>query len=111
MKKHEHMMHEDQGHIHHHLKAEHSRHGHRLHHEENMHKMHHKHSGSPYENETEHPHIPKCGKNEPMGPVDDFKGESMDTAYGQAGEHGCKSDQRKIHGQMKNYGWNANTGY
>jgi hypothetical protein len=105
-KKHDGMMAEDHGGIHHHLKAEHSRHGSRLHHESSMHS-----SQSPYEHETEHPHIPKSGKNEPMGPVDDFKGDSMDTAYGQAGEHGCKADQKKIHGQMKHYGWDANTGY
>lgn len=29
----------------------------------------------------------------------DFKSDSMDQAYGQAGMEGCKSDERKIHSQ------------
>lgn len=94
MHEHEAMMHHDHGHIHHHLKAEHKRHG-----------------SAPYEHETDHPHIPPKGKNAMMGPVDDFKGDSMDTAYGQAGKHGCQADQKKIHSQFKSYGWDANTGY
>jgi hypothetical protein len=106
MKKDSHMMHEDHGHIHHHLKAEHHRHGGRLHHESHMH-----HSSSPYEHETERPHIPMKGKNEHMMSVDDFKGDAMDTAYGQAGEAGCHADMKKIHSQFKNYGWDSNTGY
>jgi hypothetical protein len=64
-----------------------------------------------YEHEVEKPHVPSVRKNEPMEPVDDFKGDAMDTAYGQAGEAGCRADQKKIHGQFKNYGWDANTGY
>ena len=64
-----------------------------------------------YEHEVEKPHVPSSRKNEPMEALDDFKGDAMDTAYGQAGEAGCKADHKKIHGQMKNYGWDANTGY
>jgi len=107
MKKESHMdkMHESHG-MKHHLKMEHERHGHRIHHEHAMHK-----GSSPYKHETEEPHIPPKGMNEPMTDADDFKSDSMDTAYGQAGKHGCMSDQKKIHSQFKSYGWDANTGY
>lgn len=110
MHEHEGMMHHDHGHVRHHLKAEHERHGSRLHHEHSMHKMMHE-GQHPYEHEVEMPHIPPKGKNEPMMSTHDFKGDSMDTAYGQAGKAGCAADEKKIHGQFKNYGWDANTGY
>ena len=64
-----------------------------------------------YENEVDKPSVPPMGKNEPMMNLHDFKGEAMDTAYGQAGEAGCKADQKKINSQFKSYGWDANTGY
>jgi len=70
------------------------------------------HSGhAMYENEVEKPHVPKSRKNEPMENCEDYKGEAMDTAYGQAGKHGCASDEKKIHSQFKSYGWDANSGY
>jgi hypothetical protein len=84
------------------------------------HKMHMMHEGMSkgrhgsrgmYENEVEMPHVPPHGKNEPMCNLHDFKDEAMDTAYGQAGQMGCKSDEKKIHSQFKSYGWDANTGY
>lgn len=106
MHEHEGMMHDDHGHIQHHLRDEYRRHGDRLHHEGSMHK-----ASSPYEHEVEKPHIPSHGKNEPMMNAADFKGDAMDTAYGQAGEAGCRSDEKKIHSQFKSYGWDANTGY
>lgn len=71
----------------------------------------HKSSHALYENETERPHVPAEGHNEPMMNLSDFKGDAMDTAYGQAGKAGCGADEKKIHGQFKNYGWDANTGY
>jgi hypothetical protein len=64
-----------------------------------------------YENEVDKPSVPKKGKNEPMMSCHDFKEEAMDTAYGQAGEKGCEADHKKIMGQFKSYGWDANTGY
>ncbi len=74
---------------------------------------HHGHmaSHSVYKNEVEKPQIPPIHANEPMVNAAHFKGEAMDTAYGQAGEHGCSSDEKKIHSQFKSYGWDANTGY
>lgn len=60
---------------------------------------------------VEKPRMPKKGKNEPMTSLDDFKGDAMDTAYGQAGKSGCSSDMKKIHSQFKSYGWDSNTGY
>lgn len=72
---------------------------------------HSSHEKMPYEHEVDMPHIPRKGKNEPMMSLHDYKGEAMDTAYGQAGEDGCKADEKKIHSQFKNYGWDANTGY
>jgi len=75
-----------------------------------MHKGH-KSSHSIYRNEVERPEIPGVRANEPMMDASDFKGEAMDTAYGQAGKHGLSSDEKKIHSQFKSYGWDANTGY
>lgn len=100
------MMHHDHGHIRHHLKAEHKRHGMRMNQENHMHE-----SSAPYEHEVDKPHIPSKGRNEPMTNADDFKSDSMDTAYGQAGKHGVHADMKKIHEQFKSYGWDANTGY
>jgi len=70
-----------------------------------------KQSSGMYEHEVEKPSVPPMGKNEPMMNLHDFKGDAMDTAYGQAGEAGCKSDEKKINSQFKSYGWDANTGY
>lgn len=64
-----------------------------------------------YEHEVEKPSVPSSRKNEPMENLHDFKSDAMDTAYGQAGKGGCKADEKKIHSQMKSYGWDANTGY
>ncbi len=72
--------------------------------------MKHKSHGM-YEHEVEKPSVPAHGKNEPMMSLNDFKGDAMDTAYGQAGKAGCKADEKKIHGQFKSYGWDSNTGY
>lgn len=35
----------------------------------------------------------------------DFKGEADPIALGQAGGAGCKSDEKKIHSQFKDYHW------
>lgn len=86
----------------------------RMHESEGMEKSMHKSgkgSHAMYEHEVEKPHVPSVRKNEPMDNCDDFKGDSMDTAYGQAGKHGVMSDMKKIHSQFKSYGWDANTGY
>lgn len=64
-----------------------------------------------YKNEVDKPAVPGVHANEPMEPCMDFKGEAMDTAYGQSGKHGLMSDEKKIHAQFKSYGWDANTGY
>lgn len=82
-------------------------------HEGMMHKSgrHHAHHHGVYEHEMDRPSIPRKGKNEPMTNAHDFKSDAMDTAYGQAGMAGCKADEKKIHSQFKNYGWDANTGY
>lgn len=70
-----------------------------------------KHGKGPYEHVVDEPHVPSHGKSEHMMSADDFKGDAMDTAYGQAGKGGCASDNKKIHSQFKSYGWDANTGY
>lgn len=80
-------------------------------HEHHMKHHGHKEAHSIYKNEVEKPSIPPIHANEPMEPVADYKGMSMDTAYGQAGKHGLASDEKKIHAQFKSYGWDANTGY
>ena len=69
------------------------------------------HAHREYEHQVEKPSMPKRGKSEKMTNLDDFKGDSMDTAYGQAGKSGVHADMKKIHSQFKNYGWDANTGY
>lgn len=58
-----------------------------------------------YENEVEKPSLPQEGHlSKGMG-CHDFKGEADPIAYGQAMGAGCKSDMRKISGQMKQYHW------
>lgn len=67
-----------------------------------------------YKNEVDRPAQPAEGhKIKGMG-MKDFKGQADDLAYGQAGAAGCKSDERKIASQMKNYHWgdeSGNSGY
>ena len=64
-----------------------------------------------YENEVEKPkpamegHMgPGMGAKPGMGCMD-YKGEGDPIIYGQAGMQGCKSDEKKIHGQFKDYHW------
>lgn len=67
-----------------------------------MHKMHEAKSGGHMEHGTDKPpHNKGGGKAQNLVDVDDFKGQAMDTAYGQAGMHGCRSDEKKIHAQFK----------
>lgn len=61
-------------------------------------------------NEVEMPAIPKEGHQESGMGCHDFKEEAQDIAYGQAGEQGCKSDAKKVSAQMKNYGWDKDSG-
>lgn len=64
-----------------------------------------------YENEVEKPHVPADGHMGPgMGAMPgmgcmDFKAQADSIAMGQAGGPGCKSDEKKIHGQFKDYHW------
>jgi hypothetical protein len=53
-----------------------------------------------YEHGTDRPMKAKQG-GRPVGlyGCDDFKSDSMDQAYGQAGMEGCKKDMGKIHSQ------------
>lgn len=62
-------------------------------------------SKATYENEVEKPSVPSSGSMPSGMGCADFKGEAMDQAYGQSGDAGCKSDDRKISSQMKSYGW------
>lgn len=63
--------------------------------------MHEAKSGGRMEHGTDMPHNKKSGgKAHNLVDVDDFKGQAMDTAYGQAGAKGCASDQRKIKAQF-----------
>ena len=53
-----------------------------------------------YKNEEDMPKEPKSGgKVENLYSMRDFKSQAMDTAYGQGGEKGCKSDEAKIRAQ------------
>lgn len=83
----------------------------RMHEHEGM--MHHKgHSSghAMYRNEVEKPEVPPHGHQEMGMGVHDFKGEAQDIAYGQAGEMGCRSDEKKMASQFKNYHWDSDTG-
>lgn len=67
-----------------------------------------------YRNEVEEPQVPKDGMMLKGSGCHDMKGEAMDIAYGQAGMEGCRSDEKKIHAQFKDYHWDGesgNTGY
>jgi hypothetical protein len=64
-----------------------------------------------YENEMERPAVPKHGHQESGMGCHDFKKEAAPIAYGQAGEEGCRSDYKKIEGQMKHYHWEGASEY
>jgi hypothetical protein len=63
-----------------------------------------------YRNEVEEPMLPQEGHMERGMGCHEFKGEAMDIAYGQAGTAGCKSDNKKIMSQWKNYHWDGESG-
>ena len=69
--------------------------------------MHHKHHSSHgiYRNEVEKPEMPHQGHMESGWGCMDFKGEADPIAMGQAGGPGMKSDEHRIHSQMKQYHW------
>lgn len=80
-----------------HMEHEHMSHGHKMH-EHGM-----------YKNEVERPPPPAFGhvdamQNMGMG-MHEWKGEADPIAYGQASAEGCKSDEKKIHSQFKDYHW------
>ena len=60
-----------------------------------------------YRNEEEEPMVPKGGHQMPGMVCCDFKGEAAEIAYGQASVSGTRSDEKKIHSQFKNYGWDG----
>lgn len=64
-----------------------------------------------YENEMEKPQVPKHGHQESGMGCHEFKKQAMDIAYGQSGSSGCKSDHKKIEGQMKHYDWESPSEY
>jgi len=104
-------MHEHEG-MKHHLHTEHERHGHRMHQESAMHEMHGQkmsHAHGIYKNEVEKPAEPHFGHISPMENMGygmrDWKGDADPIAYGQASEEGCRSDEKKIHSQFKDYHW------
>ena len=61
--------------------------------------------------ETESPSVPSHGHQESGLGCDDFKGEAMGIAYGQAGKEGCKSDMKKFSAQEKHYDWESPSEY
>jgi hypothetical protein len=72
-------------------------------------KMHEHGSSGMYKNEVEKPETPPFGhisamENMGMG-MHDWKGEADPISYGQASEEGCRSDEKKIHSQFKDYHW------
>ena len=69
-----------------------------------------KHNQGHMEHVVDMPKIPKHGHQEKGMGVEEFKGQAMDIAYGQAGVQGCKSDSKKISSQMKEYHWDSDSG-
>lgn len=60
-----------------------------------------------YRNEEDKPHVPKGGHQMSGMGCHDMKGEAAEIAYGQASAEGCRSDEKKIHAQFKNYHWDG----
>lgn len=58
-----------------------------------------------YKNEVEKPALAMEGHMLSGMGMKEFKGEADPIAYGQASSQGCKSDDKKIMGQMKDYHW------
>jgi hypothetical protein len=73
------------------------------HHKMGHHKMAREHGQ--YAHEMDKPHVPSDGHMlQGMGCAE-FKGDADPIAYGQASMEGCRSDDKKIHAQMKEYHW------
>lgn len=54
-----------------------------------------------YEHEVDKPkEAPKGMKPSNIHPMNDFKSDASDQAYGQAGKSGCMADHKKIMGQF-----------
>ena len=58
-----------------------------------------------YRNEVEKPSMPMQGHMMKGEGVHDYKNEADPIAYGQAGGPGCKSDEKKMMSQFKDYHW------
>lgn len=63
-----------------------------------------------YRHEEEEPSMPMQGHLDHGMGCNEFKGEAMGIAYGQAGEKGCASDSKKIRSQFKDYHWEGASG-
>lgn len=77
------------------------------HHHHKHHSEHYGHGRSQglYKNEIEHPHIPAEGHMMHGMGMHDFKDEADSIAYGAAGMEGCRSDDKKMHSQFRDYHW------
>lgn len=62
-------------------------------------------SGGIYKNEVDKPEMPMEHHIPAKEMGWEWAGDAADTAYGQAGESGCREDRRKIDSQFKNYNW------
>jgi hypothetical protein len=100
-------MHEGEGMVRHEMKHKmhHSeKHHHDGHHKHSMHHMHESAHGI-YKNQVEMPELAPMGHMEHGYGCMEFKGEADSIAMGQSGPEGAKSDEHKIHSQMKQYHW------
>ena len=91
----------------HHKEHEHSDMHHSKHHSKGHMKMHGEHMSERgmYKNETDHPRQNPQGHPEHGHGAEDFKGQAMDIAYGQAGKVGMDADDARLRAQFKNYHW------
>lgn len=58
-----------------------------------------------YKNEVDEPSMPSYGHMDKGFGCHDFKKQADPIAYGQASSSGCKSDEKKISSQFKEYHW------
>lgn len=58
-----------------------------------------------YKNEVSKPEQPPMHEISPKEMGWEWAGDADEAAYGAAGEAGCRSDDRKMKAQFKNYSW------
>jgi len=58
-----------------------------------------------YKHQVDEPRVPAEGHMESGWGCASFKDQADPISYGQAGVPGCRSDEKKMHSQFKDYHW------